>query len=129
MARVVFEAVQEWAGVREGWEFKLGSEGLGYYRTTSVAATPRAECTSAGGGGRCNYTAYEDEVLEKCEATVEHPRTGARGDMRVCGDNPAGNVCRGCSAYVPGSSVSCVTAGQGLPGGAQCQGRGREVER
>ena len=115
---VVFEAVQEWAGVREGWEFKLGSEGLGYYRTTSVAATPRAECTSAGGGGRCNYTAYEDEVLEKCEATVEHPRTGARGDMRVCGDNPAGNVCRGCSAYVPGSSVSCVTAGQGLPGGA-----------
>ena len=86
----------------------------------SGVLVPRDACNDAGGGGTCNHTMYEDEVLEKCEATVEHPRTGLRGDMRICGGGPG--TCRGCSAYSHGSTVSCITAGQGLPGtNLQCE--------
>lgn len=110
---------------RTGVEPQVSEIGQNCFLKETGVLDPQEACESASGGGVCGYTAYAEEVLEKCEATVEHPRTGLRGDMRVCGGGPG--TCRGCSAYSPRGcsadssipcSSSCVSAGVGLPGSA-----------
>jgi hypothetical protein len=113
------------------WQTRTGTEpsvsmgGQNCWLKQTGVLDPEEACTTAGGGAICGYTAYAEEVLEKCEATVEHPMTGLRGDMRSCGGGPG--TCRGCSAYSPRDcsasnyvpcSSSCTSAGIGLPGSA-----------